>query len=188
MTGVLEWLQSTDLSTGIRDSLYLFPLIEAFHVVGLATLFGTIAILDFRLLGLASARRPVTVVMSDIMKWASMAFVLTASTGALMFITNASTYYQNFFFRTKMVLLVLAGINVLLFELTSRRGIHRWDKDAAASGAAKTAAVLSLVLWVAIIFMGRWIGFTVRSQTQPAPEVNFEDLFAPSPGGEDAPK
>ncbi len=86
-----------------------------------------------------------------------------------------------------MVLLVLAGINVLLFELTSGRGIHRWDKEAA-SGAAKTAAVLSLVLWVAIIFMGRWIGFTVRSQTQPAPEVNFEDLFTPSPGGDDAPK
>jgi hypothetical protein len=187
MTGVLEWLQSSALATGIRDSLYLFPLIESFHVVGLATLFGTIAILDFRLIGLASIRRPVTLVMSDIMKWAWIAFVLTVSTGALMFITNASTYYQNFFFRTKMVLLVLAGVNVLLFELTSGRMIHR-DKDAGVSGAGKTAAVLSLVLWVAIIFMGRWIGFTVRSQAPPAPDVNFEDLFAPSPGADDAPK
>jgi hypothetical protein len=180
ITRFLEWLESTNLATGIRDSLYLFPLIESFHVVGLAVVFGMIVILDLRLLGLASVRRPVTQVMSDIMKWTWMAFTLTATTGILMFTTNASGYYHNFFFRTKILLLALAGVNMLIFELTSGRGLHRWNKDPAASRAGKTAAILSILLWITIIFMGRWIGFTIsKSQVPLDPEINLDDLFTP---------
>ena len=65
---------------------------------------------------------------SDILKWTWAAFALAALTGSLMFITNARVYYHNFFFRTKMLLLVLAGINMLVFELTAGRTIHRWDR------------------------------------------------------------
>ena len=180
IAGFLERLESLNVATGIRDSFYLFPLIESFHVVGLATLFGMIAILDLRLLGLASVRRPVTRVMADTMNWAWMAFVLTATTGSLMFITNASGYYQNFFFRAKMVMLAVAGANVLVFELTSGRVLRRRDREAAVSRTGKTAAALSLVLWIAIICAGRWIGFT-KSQSEPPadPGINFDDLFNP---------
>jgi hypothetical protein len=186
----LERLESSNLGTSIRDSLYLFPFIESLHVVGLAVVFGMIVILDLRLLGIASVNRPVIKVKADIMKWTWMAFVLTATTGVLMFITNASGYYGNFFFRTKMVLLGLAGANMLLFELTSGRVIHRWDQQAAASKGGKTAAILSLVLWITIIFMGRWIGFTISRTEAPAagPEVNFDDLFTPPPEENTPPK
>jgi hypothetical protein len=112
------------------------------------------------------------------------AFVLTAITGALMFITNAGVYYHNFFFRIKMASLVLAGLNMLVFELTSGRTIHRWDTARSAPPAGKTAAVLSLVLWVSIIFFGRWIGFTTTRATVPqekAPEINFDDIFQQAP-------
>jgi hypothetical protein len=180
IAGFLEWLQSSNVATGIRDSLYLFPLIESLHVLGLTLVFGLITILDLRLLGIASSRRPVTRVMSDIMKWTWMAFILTAATGALMFMTNASVYYHNFFFRTKIVLLAIAGANVLVFELTSRRQMHRWDKSLAASPAGKTTAFLSLLLWITIIFMGRWIGFTTsRAKVPSGPEINLDDLFTP---------
>jgi len=182
---VLEWLKSSHLATGIRDSLYLFPLLEAFHVFGLALVFGMTVILDFRLLGIASVRRPVTQVMSDIMKWIWLAFMLTAITGILMFITNADVYYHNFFFRTKMVLLALAGVNMVIFELTSGRVVHRWNKDATAPLPGKTAAILSLLLWITIIFMGRWIGFTTtKSQVPQAPDVNFDELFTPPASNE----
>ena len=182
---VLEWLKSSNLATGIRDSLYLFPLLEAFHVFGLALVFGMTVILDFRLLGIASVRRPVTQVMSDIMKWIWLAFTLTAITGILMFITNADVYYHNFFFRTKMVLLALAGVNMVIFELTAGRVVHRWNKDATAPLAGKTAAILSLLLWITIIFMGRWIGFTTtKSQVPQAPDVNFDELFTPPASNE----
>ena len=106
IAGFLASVQSSHLATGIRDSLYLFPLIESFHVFGLTLVFGTIAIVDLRLLGIASIRRPFRRITSDIMKWTWAAFALTVTTGALMFTTNASVYYRNFFFRTKILLLV----------------------------------------------------------------------------------
>jgi len=181
----LATLESSNVAVSIRNSLYIFPLIESAHVCGLAMVFGTIAIIDMRLLGLASTRRPFRKLASDVLKWTWAAFVLTAITGALMFITNASVYYHNVFFRTKMLALVLAGINMLVFELTTGRSIHRWDKDAAAPTAGKTAAVVSLALWIGIIFLGRWIGFTTtRATTIPqekAPEINFDDIFQQAP-------
>lgn len=188
IAGFLASLESSNLATGIRDSLYLFPLIESFHVVGLALVFGTITIVDLRLLGIASIRRPFRRIKSDIMKWTWAAFVVTATTGVLMFMTNANVYYHNFFFRTKIVLLALAGINMLIFELTTGRTVHRWDKDAAAPLAGKTAAVLSLLLFITIIFMGRWIGFTTSQLEVPIdPGINLDDLFPPPPD-ESAPK
>ena len=105
----LASLQASGLANRIRESLYLFPLIESTHVIGLTLVFGTITIIDLRLLGIASTRRPFTRIASDILKWTWAAFVLTVTTGLLMFITNAGVYYNNFYFRTKMTLLLLAG-------------------------------------------------------------------------------
>jgi len=87
---MLEWLQRTAVAVSIRDSLYTFPVLESIHVVGLALVFGTIAILDLRLLGVASTDRPVSRLMADLLKWTWAAFALTALTGGLMFSTNCS--------------------------------------------------------------------------------------------------
>jgi hypothetical protein len=183
----LKWIEATSLATRIRDSFFLFPLLESAHVFGLALVFGTIAIIDLRLLGLASSQRSFTRMASDILKWTWGAFALTALTGALMFTTNAAVYYHNFFFRTKMVLLALAGLNMLVFELTAGRTIHRWDKAPAAPPVGKAVAAVSIVLWIAVIFMGRIIGFTTTraAVVAPAPSgVNFDDFLqggAPPP-------
>src|SRR5213594_2037712 len=106
IAGVLSSLESSSLAGTIRNSLYLFPLIESFHVIGLTMVFGTIAVIDFRLLGIASTRRPFSRIASDVLKWTWAAFGLTVLTGLLMFITNAGVYYHNFFFRSKMLLLL----------------------------------------------------------------------------------
>jgi len=186
----LAALEASSIAVTIRNSLYIFPLIESAHVCGLAMVFGTIAVIDLRLLGFASTQRPFRRMASDTLKWTWAAFLLTAITGAFMFITNAGVYYHNTFFRTKMVALVLAGINMVIFEWTAGRTIHQWDTARSAPTAGKTAAVLSLVLWVSIIFLGRWIGFTTTRATVPTekePEINFDNIFdngpdnAPSP-------
>ena len=174
----LASLQASGLANRIRESLYLFPLIESTHVIGLTLVFGTIAIIDLRLLGISSTSRPFTRIASDILKRTWAAFALTVTTGLLMFITNAGVYYNNFYFRTKMTLLLLAGINVLMFKLTASRSVQRWDKGKAAPLSGKIVAALSLVLWIAIIFMGRWIGFTTtREQFQPEPGIDIENLL-----------
>src|SRR6185503_11101508 len=93
---LLAAVEASRLAATIRDSLYLFPLIESSHVIGLSMVFGTIAIIDLRLLGIASTRRSFTRIASDLLKWTWAAFALTVTTGLLMFITNADVYYHNF--------------------------------------------------------------------------------------------
>jgi uncharacterized protein DUF6644 len=178
VSALLASVEGSALATTIRNSLYWFPMIESFHVIGLSLVFGTIAIIDLRLLGIASTRRPFSRIASDILKWTWLAFAITATTGLLMFITNADVYYHNFFFRTKMALLALAGFNMLVFELTAKRTIDSWDKDESAPAAARTMAAVSLLLWIVIIFMGRWIGFTTsRANFKPDTDINIEDIF-----------
>lgn len=181
---ILKSLEMSGLAARIRDSLFLFPLIESTHVLGLAVVFGTIIIIDLRLLGIASTHRPFTRMASDILKWTWGAFLLTAATGALMFMTNAPVYYHNFYFRTKMLLLVLTGINLLMFDRTAGRKVNRWDMAASAPAAGRVAAVLSLAMWIGVIFMGRLIGFTTSRAaevTPPPATVDFEDFLGGTP-------
>ncbi|MEO8256028.1 MAG: DUF6644 family protein [Acidobacteriota bacterium] len=180
MTDLLAWLEASAVATRIRESLYLFPFIESAHVIGLAMVFGTIAIIDFRLLGLASTARPFSRIASDILRWTWAAFALTVATGVLMFITNAAVYYHNNYFRAKMALLVVAGINMLIFERTTARSMHQWDRNAAAPRAGRMVAVVSLVVWISIIFLGRWVGFTsTHTNLKPDTDFNIDELFAP---------
>ena len=186
---LLAYVEGSRLADAIRNSLYLFPLIESFHVVGLALVFGTIAIIDLRLLGVASARRPFTLLASDTLKWTWWAFGLTVITGALMFITNAAVYFDNTYFRAKVVLLVLAALNAVVFELTARRTVAGWDQAPSAPPLARAVASLSLVIWIGVIVAGRMIGFTATraAATAPAPvDTSFEDLLGLPAAGDPA--
>jgi uncharacterized membrane protein len=181
ISSMLEWLQTTSVAVQIRDSLYAFPLLESVHVIGLALVFGTIAILDLRLLGVASTNRAVSRILADVLTWTWVAFVVTAVTGGLMFMTNAVVYFNNTFFRAKMILLVLAGVNMLVFELTARKTMAEWDTDRSAPPIGRVVATLSLLIWVGVIVTGRVIGFTATRAAAPAdeaaPDVDFEDLL-----------
>ena len=180
----LRWLQATTLATDIRDSLFYFPLLESIHVLGLSLVVGTIVVIDLRLLGLASTQRSFQKMASDIMKWTWAAFALTVLAGSLMFITNAAVYFHNSYFRLKIALLILAGLNVIVFQLTAWRSLPRWDRSPAAPPIGRAVAVITLALWVAMIVAGRMIGFTrTGQQAEPTPsDVNLEELlgFPPS--------
>jgi hypothetical protein len=180
VTSLLEQLYNSGLAGTIRESLYLFPLIESFHVIGLTMVFGTIAIMDLRMLGLASTSRPFSRVKSDILKWTWVAFVLTVVTGLLMFITNAPAYFANLHFRLKMLSIALAGLNMVVFEWTTGRAVRRWDTDRSAPAAGKLAGALSILLWIGVIFFGRWIGFTVGGEAAAPTTIedpSIEDIF-----------
>ena len=184
IVALLNALQETGLSKAILASLYAFPLIEGVHVTALTLVFGTIVIVDLRLLGVASGHRPFTRLAPEILKWTWIAFVLAAITGGLMFTTNANAYFNNTFFRWKMALMLLAGVNMAVFQVLSDKTIHLWDAQPKAPALGRLAAVVSLCLWISIIVMGRVIGFTItRTVDEPPPsEVNFEDLL----GGDSA--
>ena len=173
----LQRIESSAIASWIRDSLYAFPLIESSHVVGLTLVFGTIAIMDLRLLGVAWVERPFTKVKNDILKWTWLSFALTVTTGLLMFITNAMVYFNNTQFRSKMALIALSGINMLVFEFTSGRSMHHWTNDRTAPWAGRIAGALSLLMWIGVIFLGRWVGFTTTKTLSPTPDINLDNLF-----------
>lgn len=178
-------LEETGLAQYIREGLYPFPLIEVVHVIALALVFGTIFIVDLRILGVASVERAVRAVERDVLKWTWGGFVVAVVTGLLMFISNASNYVANLPFQIKMGLLLAAGLNLLIFELGARRKLDQWDLLPRAPQAARIAALLSIVIWTSVIFAGRWIGFTI-SQTAneaveaeaPPPEMDFDDFLS----------
>jgi hypothetical protein len=182
----LKLIEASRFATTLRDSIWMFPIIESIHVISFTLVVGTIAIIDLRLLGLASAQRSFQRMASDILKWTWAAFALTVATGITMFATNAGIYYHNPFFRTKMLLLVLAGVNMAAFEVTAGRTIHQWDKARSAPGTGKAVAILSLSIWIGVIFMGRMIGFTTHPAKvlPPPPGVDFDNFLQPTPSSD----
>jgi hypothetical protein len=157
-----EWLQNTPVGTFIAQSTWAFPTLETVHVFALVIVVGTIAIVDLRLLSVASRNRSVSQLSNDVLPITWSAFGLAAVTGALLISSKAVSYLENWPFRIKMVLLFLAGANMILFHFMTYRSIHQWDHADRAPSAARLAGALSLTFWIGVIVCGRWIGFTVR--------------------------
>ena len=162
ISGVLDWLHDLPLSEAIRTSSWMFPAIESVHVVAITLVVGSISIVDLRLLGVTSRRKPVTELTTEVLPWTWGLFVVAVITGSLMFMSKAPAYFANTPFRIKMLLLVCAGLNMLLFHFLTYRSVHRWDTDAPTLAGAKLAGILSLTFWIGVIAAGRWIGFTIE--------------------------
>jgi hypothetical protein len=156
---VLTRLQDLSLPTQIRESGWMFPTIETVHVFALVLVVGSIMTVDLRLLGLANKERPFSQVASEMLPWTWTAFAIAALAGMLMFSSKALTYYGNIPFRLKMVCLLLAGINMVMFHWLGTRRLDTWDRGRPPR-AAKFAGGASLLLWTTIVAAGRWIGFT----------------------------
>lgn len=153
------WLEGFAISNTIRESMWVFPVIETLHVLTLAITVGSIALLDFRLLGLGPDRRPPRFAAVETLPWTWAAFGATCLSGFLMFASAASYYVAIPAFRYKVLCLALAGINMLVLHFGSWRELGSWDDDARIPAAARTAATLSLLCWAGVVVFGRWTGF-----------------------------
>ena len=114
---VLNWVQNTGWATGIKESSLLFPIIEGSHIMALSFSVGMIMILDMRLLRISFRSETVSSIMEQLMPFTLAGFAIEMLTGVLLFLTQAVKAYGNPFFRIKMILLVLAGINALYYQV-----------------------------------------------------------------------
>ena len=166
-----QWLAATPGSIALHESLYVYLIVSTVHVVTLALFVGTAVMLDLRLLGATLRRVPVSEVAARLRPWTAAGFLLMIISGALLFYANPPLRYQNIFFRTKMAMLVLAGVNAWVFHNSVYRRVAAWDRDPVPPRSARVAGGLALVLWAVMITSGRMIAydwFDCRRQPQPA--------------------
>ena len=148
-----QWCEASGVGTAIRSSQWLFPVIEAFHLLAFASIGGAILLVDLRLLGIAMRREPPGELSREAQPWLLGGLAVMVTTGTLLFLSESvKCYYSNPFW-VKMTALFLA----IIFTFTVRR------KVAAAGEAAfrgKLVALISIVLWGTVAWGGRWIGFS----------------------------
>jgi hypothetical protein len=154
-----EWLASTRWSVALHESLYMYPLVESTHVLSIMVFAGLTWAMDLRLLGFAFRTVPVSAVRDRVLPWIKVGFGIMVVTGVLLFYAIPVRNYQNIFFRIKVVMLLLAGLNAWVFHYTVERRVRDWDLDLVAPRGARVAGAFSLVLWACIIVAGRMIAY-----------------------------
>jgi hypothetical protein len=170
-------LEASPIGTTMRESLFWLPVVNAIHIAAIVVVFGTIFLVDLRLIGIQGMTRPFTRVASDLLRFTWVAFALAAVTGFLLVSANATTFYVNTQFWIKMVLLMLAGINMFVFEVITVRKVSEWDTAATTPPAARIAGILSLTLWAGVVIFGRWIGYTKGWNFAAPDDLDLDNLF-----------
>jgi hypothetical protein len=164
ITAFLEQLQASSLAVFIHKTAWAFTTIQVVHVFAISMVVGTIMIVDLRLLGLASTRRPVAELSRKVLPFTWAAFVLAVIAGSLLFISRATEYFTNTTFWIKMALIVIAGINMIVFEFITARGVQEWNLSPTPPAAARLAGGISIACWVLVLVCGRLIGFTLQPE------------------------
>ncbi len=153
-----QWLEAMPWSIAMRESEWIFPFIETVHVLALSVMLFPTALMDLRLLGLVMPGESVSKVRSQLMPWIWSGFAAMIVSGIFVLWSHPVKYYNSPFARAKAVLLVLAGVNAMVFELTGGRDAAAWDQGPTPLR-VKLAGGISLVVWISIVVMGRAIAY-----------------------------
>ncbi|THD78581.1 MAG: hypothetical protein E7812_11365 [Phenylobacterium sp.] len=175
----LTWLQNTlgkghgdtaqSWSEALLGSLNFWGLLEGTHLLALMLFAGTIFVVDLRLLGVTFRRTPVSVVSDRVLPLTVVGFLLLLATGLGLFFAKPLFYYHNLWFRAKMIFLVLAMLNIAVFHTRVQHNQAAWDTAPKPPGPARLSAVLSLVSWILVIAMGRFIPYDWFECGKPVP-------------------
>lgn len=149
-------LEAGAIGEAIRDSTWLFPLIEAFHLVGLAVIGGAVLLVDFRLLGLGLKRQRVAELARDAQPWVIGGVIVMIATGVPLFLSEAIKCYYSFAFWIKMTALALA----IVFTFTVRRRVTLTEEVRISPTLSRIVGAISILLWATVGWGGRWIGFS----------------------------
>ncbi len=150
-----QWCEQSGIGDAIRNSIWLFPFIEAFHLVGLGVTAGAVLVVDLRLLGVGLRDHPVSQLAKDAEPWLMGSLTMMIASGIPLFLSEATKCYYSFAFWVKMTSLLL----VIVFTFTVRRRVVMAETSTQPTS-GKLAALVSLMLWFGVAWGGRWIGFS----------------------------
>jgi hypothetical protein len=157
----LEALEASGIGVWVRESTFGFAIVVGGHILGLALSVGILAWFDLRLLGLGLVGAPVSRTFRRLLPLFTCGFVSMFVTGAMLFVAYSTKAYYSNLFRLKLVFILLAGANALYYHLVTEKSIAQWDAAPRVPRAARLAGACSLVLWVAIILLGRGMAYTM---------------------------
>ena len=165
------WLSETKWSIALHESLYLYPWIESTHVLSICLFFGTLLFVDLRLTGKVFNNLSVVDMNRKVLPLTLFGFLVMSVTGLLLFYAIPVRNYQNTFFRIKILLIVIAGINAFFFHKRMSNEAKVWDQDSSIPSSIKSRAITSLVLWSSVIISGRMIAYNwFDCDRQPQPK------------------
>ncbi len=161
LESAMAWLHDTSFGTVIRESTWAEPIIETVHVLTLTVFLGFVILLDLRLLDLILRRTPVSRVFQRLNPFLFGSFAVMLITGISLFAGDPVLFYSTVFFKLKMVLLLAAALNVVVFGLTLGRSLPQWDTLSHTPRGAKITGLVSLVLWIGVVACGRGIAYVL---------------------------
>ena len=156
---IADSLENTAFLTVVRETPWVYPIVLSTHLICIAVFGGMILMTDLRLLGVGLKNKTVAEVVGGLRPFKRAGFVVMVTAGFLLGGSEATQYYQNPYFWTKMTLLVLVGVHAMVFKSTVYDHPEELDKSPVLPGRAKAAAVLSLLLWISIPICGRLIAY-----------------------------
>lgn len=157
MDSFANWLKSTPLSSFVVDYFWVWPASETLHFIGLALLVGIVGTIDLRLLGVGKGMSLAS--LHRLLPWAILGFIINLITGILFFAGDPFQYVHNPAFQMKMLFILLAGMNVLVFYLTVFGKAGKLGAGDDAPMPAKVIAAFSLFLWIGVMYWGRMLPF-----------------------------
>jgi len=163
LTEIAHAIHESGLSSFVRGdepgTEWVFPIIETVHVLGLTIVFGSIALVDLRLLGLSGRQQPFTRVYKELIAWTWWAFLLAAVSGSMLATGKIEDYVRSPQVFWKFFLMALAGANMLLFHFGAFQRVQEWDALELPPARARLAGAFSLACWIGVVVFGRWVGF-----------------------------
>jgi hypothetical protein len=158
LDGLVTKLADTPWSIALHESLYMYAITESTHVLSIMLFVGTIAMVDLRLLGVSYRQVPVSQMLSKMLPWTVLGFVLLVITGGMLFMAIPIRTYHSLWFRLKCLMIAIAAINIAIFTFKVERDKERWDLGPV-PGKSKVCAVVSLSAWACVIVFGRLIAY-----------------------------
>jgi hypothetical protein len=152
---IFKYFDKSWVGLWVADSRWLFPAIEAVHIVALAVLFGALLILNLRLLGVVMKYKPVARIARELAPWVLCSLIIILVTGFLLFSSEAMKAYASVPFQVKMLFLTAA----IIFHYTVYSRLTYSDDTAVSPTWGKVAAIISILLWLGVGIGGRGIGF-----------------------------
>ena len=159
LRALFETVEAFPSSVAIRESLNAYPILLTSHVIGMCAFAGLVMMMDFRLAGVGNRSTSITDIQGRLFPWQMVGMAISTITGLLLLYGQPMRFYPNFYFWVKNILMVLATVNIWYFHTKTYQTVEEWNTDPTPPFAARLAGIVSIVLWAAVVIIGRMIAY-----------------------------